>query len=92
VTEDESMKADEQARVRAIKKAYAKGLMDKANVVGVGVGLRQQGGVRTDEVALVVMVSQKVSPDQLAPGDVIPDEIEGMPVDVQEVGEIKAQD
>jgi hypothetical protein len=84
------MNGDEQARVRAIKKAHEKALMDKANVVGVGVGLRQQGGVRTGEVALVVMVSRKVPPDQLSPDDVIPDEIEGVPVDVQEVGEIKA--
>jgi hypothetical protein len=92
MSENESKNAGAQARVRAIKNAYTKELMEKANVVGVGIGLRQQGSVRTGEVALVVMVSQKVPSDQLSPDDVIPEEIEGVPVDVQEVGEIKAQD
>ncbi len=64
--------------------------MRKANVVGVGIGLRQQGGERTNEIALVVMVRQKVPRSQLAPDDVIPDEIDGVPVDVQKVGSIKA--
>jgi hypothetical protein len=64
--------------------------MRKANVVGVGVGLRSRGGERTGEVALVVMVTHKVARAQLAPEDVIPSQIEGVPVDVQEVGEIRA--
>jgi len=41
-------------------------------------------------VALVVMVSRKVPPHELAPQDILPREIEGIPVDVQEVGELKA--
>jgi hypothetical protein len=40
---------------------------------------------------LVVMVRQKLPRSQLAPDDIIPREIEDVPVDVQEVGEIKAQ-
>ena len=78
-------------QIRAVKNAHQKALMAKANVVGVGIGLREQGGVRTDEVALVVMVRQKVSVDHLPPEDVIPDELDGVIVDVQEVGEIKVQ-
>ena len=78
-------------RAQAVKRAYESELMSKANVVGVGVGLHQRGGVRGDTVALVVMVRRKVPRSQLAPQDVIPREIEGVPVDVQEVGEIRAQ-
>jgi hypothetical protein len=77
-------------KVQAVKRAHEVELMGRANVVGVGVGLRQRGGVRTDEVTVVVMVRQKVPRAQLAPDDVIPTEIEGVPVDVQEVGEIVA--
>lgn len=77
-------------RVQAVKRAHESALLSKKNVVGVGVGLRETGGIRQKTVALVVMVSQKVPPDQLAPEDVIPSEIEGVPVDVQEVGELKA--
>ena len=65
-------------------------LMKKANVVGVGVGLRHQGGTRSDTVALIVMVEQKIPRNLLAPEDVIPAEIEGVPVDVREVGKIEA--
>lgn len=75
----------------AVKQAYEKELMTKANVVGVGVGLRKQENTLTEEVAIVVMVFQKVPLDQLSQQDLIPAEIEGVPVDVQEVGEFRAQ-
>ena len=78
-------------RARAVKEAYKDKLMSKANVVGVGVGLRQKEGMMAGTVALVVMVTHKVPLAQLAPDDIIPVEIEGVPVGVQAVGEIKAQ-
>jgi len=78
-------------KIRLIRRAYESELMAKANVVGVGIGFQQRGGVRTNTPALVVMVSRKVPLSQLAARDVIPTEIEGVPVDVQEVGEIRAQ-
>jgi hypothetical protein len=77
-------------KAQAVKRAHEVELMGKANVVGVGVGFRQRGGARTNEVTVVVMVRQKVARAQLSPADVIPTEIEGVPVDVQEVGEIVA--
>jgi hypothetical protein len=94
MSESAAQTADMQTdfeKVKAVKRAHENELMTKANVVGVGVGLSQKGGVRTKALALVVMVSQKVPKSQLAPEDVIPAQIEGVPVDVQEVGEIKAQ-
>jgi hypothetical protein len=80
----------EAARVMEVKRAYEDELLAKPNVVGVGVGFRERGSQRTSEIALVVMVTQKLPPDQLSPGDTIPTSIEGVPVDVQEVGEITA--
>ena len=77
-------------KASAVKRAYQAELMSKANVVGVGVGQRQKGGSKTDEVALVVMVSRKLPLASLAPDDILPSEIEGLPVDVQEVGELRA--
>jgi hypothetical protein len=82
---------NDQAKVQAVKAAHSAELLKKANVVGVGVGLRKKGGVQTGEVALVVMVSRKLPRDQLAPRDIIPSTIDGVIVDVQEVGEISAQ-
>jgi hypothetical protein len=83
-----SEKAVQQAI--AVKARHEARLMQKANVVGVGVGFREQGGKLTDQVALVVNVIRKLPEDQLAPEDLIPTEIEGVPVDVRETGEIRA--
>jgi hypothetical protein len=77
-------------RAQAVKRAYTSELMSKANVVGVGVGFTRRGGDSTGDVGVVVMVSKKLPPSQLNPTDIIPREIEGVPVDVQEVGEIRA--
>jgi hypothetical protein len=71
-----------------VRYKYQEMLMSKANVVGVGIGLRHAGGKRTDDLGLVVMVRRKVPQVLLAPEDVIPTEIEGIPVDVKEVGDI----
>ncbi len=78
-------------RVSAVKAKYESELMARPGVVGVGVGLRQRGGERTDEVVIVVMVQKKLPPDQLPPNERIPPQLEGVPVDVQEVGNILAR-
>jgi hypothetical protein len=80
----------ELEHLRAVKAAYEANLMRKANVVGVGIGLRQREGKPTGEPAIVVSVTHKVPPSQLAPDDVIPRELEGIPVDVQAVGRLRA--
>jgi hypothetical protein len=64
-------------------------LLAKANVVGVGIGLCHRGGQRTEQVGLIVLVDRKIPVARLAPEDVIPSEIEGVPVDVKEVGRLR---
>jgi hypothetical protein len=78
-------------RVRAVKDKYEERLLRKRNVVGVGIGLRKRAGEDTEEMVLTVMVRQKKSRLFLWPRDVIPGELDGVPVDVQEVGTIQAQ-
>lgn len=80
------------SRVRAVKAAYQERLLQKANVVGVGIGLRRRNGQPTGELALIVSVTRKVPRAELAPEDLIPSELEGVPVDVQEVGVLRALD
>jgi len=77
-------------RISELKALVEDGLLRKPNVVGVGVGLRQKDGEFTEEVALIVMVSKKVPGIELEPDDRIPDEIDNVPVDVLEVGELFA--
>jgi len=84
------MERDQLARVRAVKTAYEKDLLRKANVVGVGIGWRHRRGKPTDELAIIVSVTHKVPREQLDPEDVIPSELEGVPVDVQAVGPLRA--
>jgi hypothetical protein len=73
---------------RAVSRANADRLLAMANVVGVGVGYRD--GAR-QELALVVMVKQKLPRAQLREEDLLPQEIEGIPVEVRVVGELGAQ-
>lgn len=79
-------------KIKQVKDQYTDELMQKANVIGVGIGFAIQGGSRTDQLAIVVMVKQKLPRTKLKEKDVIPREIEGVPVDVQSVGEVRALD
>jgi hypothetical protein len=75
--------------IKKIKDQYSPSLMKKENVVGVGIGFAERGGIKTDEICLVVMVNQKLPSEALDPADLIPHEIEGVQVDVQLVGDIR---
>jgi len=77
-------------RALRVKQTHEEEILSKANVLGVGVGLRERGGLRGEQVALVVLVRRKLPLTELAPDDIIPGEIDGVPVDVQEVGDVRA--
>ncbi len=81
---------DQLARARKVKNRYEDVLMARPDVVGVGVGMRQRGGDTTDEVCIVVMVKQKHPLSALDAERVLPANLDGVPVDVQAVGEIRA--
>jgi hypothetical protein len=83
-----SSKQAQVSKAQAARQKYEQMLLAKANVVGVGIGLRHTGGRRTDELGLVVMVREKLPAELLSPEDVIPHEVDGVPVDVKEVGEL----
>jgi hypothetical protein len=76
--------------IRAIKDRHEDDLLQRKNVVGLGIGYKEVGGRETDQLSIVVMVRKKESPSQLDTRDLIPSEIEGVPVDVKEIGEIVA--
>lgn len=76
--------------IRQVKAKYEAMLLSKKNVVGVGVGFREQGGAATDQMALIVSVLKKLPAHEVGIADLIPTELEGVPVDVKEVGEIRA--
>jgi hypothetical protein len=80
----------ELSRIVAVKDKYEQELLRKKNVVGLGVGFREKGGVLTDEMVLTVMVRRKQPRSRLRPRDLIPAELDGVPVDVKEVGTLRA--
>ena len=77
-------------RIRAVKARHERALLGKKNVVGIGVGYRQKGGESTGEMVLTVMVRRKERWNLLNPADRIPSELDGVQVDVQEVGAFRA--
>jgi hypothetical protein len=83
--------SDEQMqRLRTIKAKHESDLMRKANVVGVGIGFRRRAREATEEPSIVVSVTHKVPYSMLDPEDIIPRELDGVPVDVQAVGKLRA--
>jgi hypothetical protein len=81
------MSQDEKtAKAQLVQKKYTDMLLKIPHVVGVAVGLEKKGGTYTGDVCLVVMVDKKRSAGELAPNDVIPSELDGVKVDVQEIG------
>ena len=57
------------------------------SVVGVGIGRKTVRGFASQDLSLKVYVKQKIHPLLVKDGQVIPDEVEGVPTDVEEAGE-----
>ena len=85
------MTEDKTEQAKAVQEKYNDELMAKPHVIGTAVGLRMRQGQYTGEIALVVLVSKKVADDELEAEDKVPEELDGIPVDVQETGVFVAQ-
>jgi hypothetical protein len=77
-------------RALDVKRRHEQELLRKANVVAVGVGYCRRGNIQSAETCIVVSVKKKIPVAALNPQDVIPAQIEEVPVDVVESGEIRA--
>jgi hypothetical protein len=73
-----------------VQLAHQDALLSRPNVVGVALGHRFSGGVSTGEQALIVYVHRKVDARYLTSDALVPRELDGVPVDVQEAGLIRA--
>lgn len=82
------MSTDQAVMAQAI---HEDTLLAKRNVVGVGVGYKNKQGESSGDVAVVVLVEQKLPLAALAVDDLVPRELEGMKTDVLEVGILRAQ-
>jgi hypothetical protein len=79
-----------ETKILQIKKSQEHKLLEKKNVIGVGIGKKIVGGKQTDQECITVMVSQKVPLQALSQEDLVPREIEGVVTDVVDVGIVRA--
>ena len=81
------MSQDEKtAKATLVQKKYTETLLKIPHVIGVAVGLAKTNGAYTSDVCLVVMVDKKRPITELASQDQIPAQLDGVRVDVQEIG------
>ena len=76
--------------LRAALAQAKQSLKGHPDVVSVGIGLKYRGGVRTDEVCLVVGVRKKLAAADVARERLIPARIADQATDVVQYGQIKA--
>lgn len=62
----------------------------RANVVGLGVGVKWTHGEPTGEPALIALVNQKLEPGQVSRSDMVPAKLQDMQTDVLSVGQLLA--
>jgi len=64
-------------------------LLSYPNVIGVAEGIRTRRGKPTGEHCLVVYVNRKLPKSKLRTSEVLPREMDGVPIDVVEVGTVE---
>lgn len=81
-----SMAATEQATTQFLGESRPR------NVIGYGFGVKWTGGEPTGDPALLVLVTNKIPEESLAPGDIVPSALDdGTATDVVAVGHLVAQ-
>ncbi|MCU0475874.1 MAG: S1 family peptidase [Anaerolineae bacterium] len=73
-----------------VQSAIESQLLNKPNVVGVAVGLKETDGKWTDQMAIVALVQAKLPVAQLTEAERIPRRIDDLPTDVYEIGYVQA--
>jgi hypothetical protein len=71
--------------IEDIRRSREKELLDKPNVVGVGIGKKD------DKDVITVLVTHKVPQSELRPEDVVPKTVDGYETVVQEIGVVTTE-
>ena len=75
-------------RILSICRNFYKPLLNKANVVGVGMGYKQIKNFQTNQLCIHVLVKEKLLSSYIAKSEIIPNIYMGFKTDVIETGEI----
>lgn len=73
-------------QIRSVLKEVRPQLMRKANVMATGIGYKRVDNRRTDKLAIICSVAIKTSIDKLDADDLIPEEVQNVPTDVNPTG------
>jgi hypothetical protein len=76
--------------VRSVLQESRRQLWSRAHVVATGVGYKVTQGRKTNALAIVCSVTEKVSPQELPQRDRVPSTLDGVPTDVVATGVIRA--
>ncbi|MGC9521564.1 MAG: hypothetical protein ACP5HG_06740 [Anaerolineae bacterium] len=87
---DAQTMAERLDHIRKVKAKYEADLLNKANVVSVGIGYPMSEAAAAKEPGIVVSVTHKVSASELTPEDLVPRELDDVRVWVEEVDRPRA--
>lgn len=73
----------------AVLARHERALLSYPNVIGVAQGIRTRRGKPTGEHCLIVYVNRKIPKSKLQASEVLPRKIDGVPIDVVEVGAVE---
>lgn len=76
----------ERMDIKAVKNRFKKILFSLPNVVSLGIGPKIRDGNSTGETAIKVFVSKKVDRSKLEAHECVPDDLDGVPTDVEVLG------
>lgn len=82
ITKSQAERDAEFGRIAARLATAKAELLSRKNVVDVGIGYKEREGAYKEVMCLVVFVQEKQPASAIAPEDLIPTEIEGIPTDV----------
>ena len=77
--------------IQRIKERYEEELLHNPNVVGVGIGTKIVKGISTQRQCIKIYVRKKIPISKLQKNKPIPQELNGIETDTEEVGGLKAQ-
>ncbi|SDD30388.1 chymotrypsin family serine protease [Auraticoccus monumenti] len=87
---EQGAESQARSRIRPVKERVEDALILRPGVVGVDIAEKQTGGEPTGQLSIVVFVEQKLPAGDVPAEQLVPDEIDGIPTDVQEL-EIELQ-
>ena len=81
----------EHAELKRVQIHHQAMLLAMPNVIGVGIGLKSVQGRRGDRLCLAALVRRKLPRAALEAEALVPEELDGVPTDVVEVGDVRAE-